>query len=40
MWKNVSLEMVRIGYATVYRDSHAVYGAIKDQLLKEETKAR
>lgn len=38
--KNVSLEMIRSGMATVYKDSGAEYGGIYDDLTKSEAVAR
>lgn len=40
IWRNLSLEMVRAGYAVVYRDANAVYGGIEHRLLKAETIAK
>lgn len=37
---NVSLEMVRAGYATVYRNSGAEYGDVKEKLIKAEARAQ
>lgn len=39
-WKNVSLEMVRAGYATVYVSAGAEYGGIKEMLQKAEIVAK
>ena len=39
-WWNVSLEMVRAGYATIYRDLGAEYGGILTDLEAAEAKAR
>lgn len=38
--KNVSLEMVKAGYATVYTGAGAEYGTAKDQLIRAEKWAR
>lgn len=38
--RNVSLAMVRAGYATVYHNSGAQYGGIKDELMEAEAWAR
>lgn len=40
VWWNVSLEMVRAGFATIYRDSGAEYGTIKEALESAEIRAR
>lgn len=40
MWRNLSLEMVRVGYAVVYRDANAVYGTIENQLVRAESIAK
>jgi endonuclease YncB( thermonuclease family) len=40
IWRNVSLEMVRAGYAVVYRDANAVYGTIEHRLLEAEMMAK
>ena len=40
VWWNVSLEMVRAGYATIYRDSGAEYNGILKDLEISEVKAR
>ena len=37
---NLSLEMVKAGYATVYRESNACYGGIYDELVLAEQRAR
>lgn len=40
LWYNVSLEMVRSGYATIYRDTGAEYGGILADLEAAEIRAR
>lgn len=40
VWWNVSLEMAAAGFATVYRDAGAEYGAIKRQLEEAEQRAK
>lgn len=40
VWSNVSLEMVRSGYATIYRDMGAEYNGILKDLETAESKAR
>lgn len=39
-WKNVSLEMARAGYATLYTSAGAEYGGIRAQLDAAEQRAR
>ena len=40
VWRNVSLEMVRAGFATIYRDFGAEYGGILADLETAEKRAR
>lgn len=37
---NVSIEMVRRGWATVYREAGGEYGGQKENMLKEEARAK
>jgi len=39
-WQNISIQLVRAGYACVYDATGAVYGHIEKILLKEEKRAR
>lgn len=38
--RNLSLDMVRAGYATVYESSGAEYGGLRKQLVQAESRAR
>jgi len=40
VWWNVSLEMVRAGFATIYRDTGAEYGGILKDLESAEARAK
>jgi endonuclease YncB( thermonuclease family) len=40
VWWNVSLEMVRAGFATIYRDTGAEYGGILKDLETSEARAK
>ena len=40
VWRNVSLEMVKVGLACVYNNSMGVYGGIRQELELEEKRAK